>query len=136
MLDDGVQVEPAVAELPLSELTKLYRARFQSLEKEYAGMFQQLDGSLGRLSVAGLSARQREDFLLDSEYLIVRLRSRLLSEVSSINTILAVEQRPLVVDMFKARMSTLTSYFTRLNELRADCEVVQRTRYVDSFRRG
>lgn len=122
-------------EVSLPDLIKRYREKFAEMEQEYSGLFAQLDGSLGRLGIDGLSARQREDVLLDSEYLLVRLRSRILCELSSVQSVLSMELRPLLVDLFKARQGVLTSYMSRLNELRADCEVIQRTRYVDSFRK-
>lgn len=130
------EVNTASAELSLPETMQRFRGKFNVLEVEYEQMFRQLSSSLNRLGIDGLSARQREDVVLDSEYLIVRLRSRIMCEIASVQKVLSLELRPLLVDLLKSRLGVLTSYMVRLNELRSDCEVVQRTRYVDSFRKG
>ena len=65
----------------------------------------------------------------------MRLRTQLLAEYSSIQQALSSKPGVAIEKLFSGRLSVVKDYLAQLNQFRADMEAVQRTRYIDTFRR-
>lgn len=108
--------------------------KFEAQERMLSGLFSQLDSELDKLGNMGLSLSAKNDIVMSTEYLLVRLRSKLISELSSIQMVLSGGPVVAIQKAFKERLNTVLVYLARLNELRADFELIQRTRYTNNWR--
>lgn len=124
------KVEPSSA-----DLVKQYRSKFAEQERIYCAIFQQLDQVMGGLFNPTATLEAKNNIVLSSEFLVAGIRSKLLAELSSINTAVAATEHSGLQRVFKERRDVVLQYMQKLSELRGDMDVIQRTRYNDSWKR-
>lgn len=108
---------------------------FESKNKELVDLFAQLANHMKYLEMVGVPDELKSQRVLQGEYLLVRLRTQLLAEYSSIQQALSSKPGVAIEKLFSGRLSVVKDYLAQLNQFRADMEAVQRTRYIDTFRR-
>lgn len=123
------------AKIDAVAILQAYRDKFADQDTMINSLFVQLDTELDKLGDLSRSRSDKNDVVLESEYLLTRLRSKLLVELSSIQKVLNSVSNAGATKLFKERLNMVMVYLGRLNDLRADFEVIQRTRYVDNWRR-
>lgn len=123
------------AKIDAVAILQAYRDKFADQDTMINSLFVQLDTELDKLGDPSRSRSDKNDVVLESEYLLTRLRSKLLVELSSIQKVLNSVSNAGATKLFKERLNMVMVYLGRLNDLRADFEVIQRTRYVDNWRR-
>lgn len=111
------------------------QALFVEKNAELVGMFNQLSAHMTALGSMDLPDELKSQRVLQGEFLLVRLRTHLLAEYSSLQQALSTRPGAGAEKLFSARLSVVRDYLSQLNQFRADMEAVQRTRYIDSFRR-
>ena len=116
------------AKVSVVDALRSCQQKFEAQERMLSGLFSQLDSELDKLGNMGLSLSAKNDIVMSTEYLLVRLRSKLISELSSIQMVLSGGPVVAIQKAFKERLNTVLVYLARLNELRADFELIQRTR--------
>lgn len=122
------------AKVSVVDALRSCQQKFEAQERMLSGLFSQLDSELDKLGNMGLSLSAKNDIVMSTEYLLVRLRSKLISELSSIQMVLAGGPVVAIQKAFKERLNAVLVYLARLNELRADFELIQRTRYTNNWR--
>lgn len=122
------------AKVSVVDALRSCQQRFEAQERMLSGLFSQLDSELDKLGNMGLSLSAKNDIVMSTEYLLVRLRSKLISELSSIQMVLSGGPAVAIQKAFKERLNAVLVYLARLNELRADFELIQRTRYTNNWR--
>jgi hypothetical protein len=122
------------AKVSVVDALRSCQQKFEAQERMLSGLFSQLDSELDKLGNMGLSLSAKNDIVMSTEYLLVRLRSKLISELSSIQMVLSGGPVVAIQKAFKERLNTVLVYLARLNELRADFELIQRTRYTNNWR--
>lgn len=122
------------AKVSVADALRSCQQKFEAQERMLSGLFSQLDSELDKLGNMGLSLSAKNDIVMSTEYLLVRLRSKLISELSSIQMVLSGGPVVAIQKAFKERLNAVLVYLARLNELRADFELIQRTRYTNNWR--
>lgn len=122
------------AKVSVVDALRSCQQKFEAQERMLSGLFSQLDSELDKLGNMGLSLSAKNDIVMSTEYLLVRLRSKLISELSSIQMVLSGGPVVAIQKAFKERLNAVLVYLARLNELRADFELIQRTRYTNNWR--
>jgi hypothetical protein len=122
------------AKVSVVDALRSCQQKFEAQERMLSGLFSQLDSELDKLGNMGLSLSAKNDIVMSTEYLLVRLRSKLISELSSIQMVLSGGPAVAIQKAFKERLNAVLVYLARLNELRADFELIQRTRYTNNWR--
>lgn len=122
------------AKVSVVDALRSCQQKFEAQECMLSGLFSQLDSELDKLGNMGLSLSAKNDIVMSTEYLLVRLRSKLISELSSIQMVLSGGPVVAIQKAFKERLNAVLVYLARLNELRADFELIQRTRYTNNWR--
>ena len=118
------------AKVSVVDALRSCQQKFEAQERMLSGLFSQLDSELDKLGNMGLSLSAKNDIVMSTEYLLVRLRS----ELSSIQMVLSGGPVVAIQKAFKERLNAVLVYLARLNELRADFELIQRTRYTNNWR--
>lgn len=108
---------------------------FAEKNTELVGLFNQLSTHMQLLGNFDLPDELKSQRVLQGEFLLVRIRTHLLAEYSSLQQALSTKPGAGAEKLFSARLVTVKDYLAQLNQFRADMEAVQRTRYIDSFRR-
>lgn len=108
---------------------------FSKRDSEIYKLFCLLDDHLSQIVAGGLTLSDLYKVLLGGEHVLVRLRSLVLREVSECNCALSSNSTKsgLVTKLYRDRLGVLISYCQRLNELRDDFSVVQRSMYVSKM---
>lgn len=113
------------------------RETFASTDKVIYGMFQELDKKMEGLHVTpDTDLYLKFDRLIAIEYLIVRVRSRVMTELSNVQAALSASGGTSVDKILKERYNTVILLCQRLNELRDDIAVIQRSMYSRTFGRA
>lgn len=118
-----------------AEMISAYRDRFAEMERVYCALFQRMETHMDGLLDLSLSVAQKNEIILSAEYMLVGIRSKLLSELSSLNTAIAATRHGGLHNLFKERKDVVLQYMQRLSDLRTDVDVLQRTRYNESWRK-
>lgn len=125
MANSGVTLSQQVASL---------KDAFYRFDRMMVSNFEELEQALEVLGSSDLSLQQKFDVVIDSEYLITRLRSKVLLELSRIQSVMSNPTNSETINrQFKERYNSVISTCQRLNELREDFSVVQRSMYARSF---
>lgn len=132
---DGVLGSVSVVSGDVKDLMSRYRAKFHDMDRVYCGIFDMLTSCLSCVFESGVSVDLKHQSVLQSEFYIVGLRSRLLSELSSLNCAISGTGHSGLHVLFSERRDVVLQYLSRLGDLRGDIDVIQRTRYADSWRR-
>lgn len=123
-----------MAGVTLTQQIASLREQMHKFDRSMVASFEELDQALQSLSDSDLTIQQKFDIVIDAEYLIVRVRSKVLLELSRIQSVMSSPTNSEAVNrQFKDRYNTVISTCQRLNELREDFSVVQRSMYARTF---
>lgn len=115
----------------LLQQTSALRSQFNKFDESVQTLFDSLDKALEDLSSEDYSHNQKFDIVIGAEYLVVRVRAKILLELSRIQTVISAPTTPTGVEkLFRDRYSTVVTMCQRLNELREDFSVVQRSMWA------
>lgn len=110
------------------------RRQFMAQEDVLGGMIGELSARLDQLGRPDISKDSKNDIVLGVEYMVVRLRGRLLLEMSNIRRALSCDSGVVMTKLLRERIGVVEGYSSLLNQLRQDFDTIQRMRYNDGFR--
>lgn len=121
-------------QVTLSQQSAYLREQFNRFDTTLMNMFESLDSALAELEhPERYSHAQMFDIVIGAEYLIVRVRAKILSELSKIQCALSASTITTGVEkLFKDRYNNIIAMCQRVNELREDFSVVQRSMWARS----
>lgn len=116
----------------LSQQSTYLREQFNRFDNTLMNMFESLDSALAELEHPDrYSHAQMFDIVIGAEYLIVRVRAKILSELAKIQCALSASTTTTGVEkLFKDRYNNIIAMCQRVNELREDFAVVQRSMWA------
>lgn len=119
-------------QVTLSQQTATLKSAFNSFDIKLRSMMESLDEALDTLNRQDeMSLQQMFDVVVSAEFLIVRVRSKILSELSRIQCVLSSTTSTAGVEkLFKDRYNYIISMCQRINELRDDFSVIQRSMWA------
>ena len=119
-------------QVTLSQQTAALKSAFNSFDIKLRSMMESLDEALDTLNRQDeMSLQQMFDVVVAAEFLIVRVRSKILSELSRIQSVLSSTTSTAGVEkLFKDRYNYIISMCQRINELRDDFSVIQRSMWA------
>lgn len=108
------------------------REQFNKFDVALKNMLESLDEALQGLEhPERYNYNQMFDIVIGAEYLIVRVRAKILSELSKVQCALSASTTTTGVEkLFKDRYNNIISLCARINELREDFSVVQRSMWA------
>lgn len=122
--------------ITLTQQSSTLKEQFHKVDRILQGMFNELDDSLEVLRDEKLSLSEKFDVLVGAEYLLTRIRSRVLRELAGVQSVMSSPTTSPVIDkLFKDRYNTVILFCQRLNELREDMSVIQRSMWARSYGR-
>lgn len=115
----------------LSQQTATLRESFNQFDSVLRDIFVKLEDALSRLYEEDLSLNKKFDIVIEAEYIVVAARAKILVELSNIQKVLSSSTTSSGIEkLFKDRYSTIISMCQRINELREDFSVVQRSMWA------
>lgn len=115
----------------LSQQTATLKESFNRFDSVLRDIFMKLEDALSRLYEEDLSLNKKFDIVIEAEYIVVAARAKILVELSSIQNVLSSSTTSSGIEkLFKDRYSTIISMCQRINELREDFSVVQRSMWA------
>lgn len=118
-------------QVTLSQQTASLKDTFHKVDVEINSMFEELESVMEPLSDSSISHSTKFDILIGAEYLLVKIRTRVLRELSSIQSVFSMSTKSDVADrLFKERYNTVILMCQRLNEFRDDMLLVQRSMWA------
>ena len=119
-------------QVTLSQQTATLKSAFNSFDVKLRNMMESLDNALDSLNQQDqMTLQEMFDVVIAAEYLIVRVRSKILSELSRIQCVLSSTTSTAGVEkLFKDRYNYIISMCQRINELREDFSVIQRSMWA------
>ena len=119
-------------QVTLSQQTATLKSAFNSFDIKLRSMMESLDEALDTLNRQDeMSLQQMFDVVVSAQFLIARVRSKILSELSRIQCVLSSTTSTAGVEkLFKDRYNYIISMCQRINELRDDFSVIQRSMWA------
>lgn len=119
-------------QVTLSQQTATLKSAFNSFDIKLREMLTSVDEALDTLNNQdSMSLQEMFDIVVAAEFLIVRVRSKILSELSRIQCVLSSTTSTAGVEkLFKDRYNYIISMCQRINELREDFSVIQRSMWA------
>lgn len=119
-------------QVTLSQQTATLKSAFNAFDLKLREMFTSVDEALDTLNNQdSMSLQEMFDIVVAAEFLIVRVRSKILSELSRIQCVLSSTTSTAGVEkLFKDRYNYIISMCQRINELREDFSVIQRSMWA------
>lgn len=116
----------------LSQQSAALREQFNRFDNILMNMFESLDDALAELEhPERYNHAQMFDIVIGAEYLIVRVRAKILSELAKIQCAISASTTTTGVEkLFKDRYNNIIAMCQRVNELREDFAVVQRSMWA------
>ena len=116
-------------QVTLSQQTATLKSAFNAFDTKLREMLTSVDEALDILNNQDfMSLQEMFDIVVAAEFLIVRVRSKILSELSRIQCVLSSTTSTAGVEkLFKDRYNYIISMCQRINELREDFSVIQRS---------
>ena len=119
-------------QVTLSQQTATLKSAFNTFDIKLREMLTSVDDALDTLNNQdSMSLQEMFDIVVAAEFLIVRVRSKILSELSRIQCVLSSTTSTAGVEkLFKDRYNYIISMCQRINELREDFSVIQRSMWA------
>lgn len=119
-------------QVTLSQQTATLKSAFNAFDIKLREMLTSVDEALDTLNNQdSMSLQEMFDIVVAAEFLIVRVRSKTLSELSRIQCVLSSTTSTAGVEkLFKDRYNYIISMCQRINELREDFSVIQRSMWA------
>lgn len=119
-------------QVTLSQQTATLKSAFNTFDIKLREMLTSVDEALDTLNNQdSMSLQEMFDIVVAAEFLIVRVRSKILSELSRIQCVLSSTTSTAGVEkLFKDRYNYIISMCQRINELREDFSVIQRSMWA------
>lgn len=113
------------------------RDAFSNTDKAIHQMFQELNSKIEEVhNVPDAQMDAKFDKLIAVEYLIVRVRSRVMTELANVQAALSTSGGSSLDRVIKDRYNSVIIMCQRLNEFRDDISVIQRSMYSRTFGRA
>lgn len=113
------------------------RDAFSNTDKAIHQMFQELNNKIEEVhNVPDAQMDAKFDKLIAVEYLIVRVRSRVMTELANVQAALSTSGGSSLDRVIKDRYNSVIIMCQRLNEFRDDISVIQRSMYSRTFGRA
>lgn len=120
----------------LAQQTTTLKQQFHNFDKTVRDMFESLDSALELLEEPRMSLNEKFDIVISAEYLIVRVRAKILSELSKVQAVMSAPSTNTTLDkLFKDRYNNIIVLCQRINELRDDFATIQRSMYARNMGR-
>ena len=128
--------EVKISNLTHGEQISTVRNAFNKVDDDIRMMFQELDEKVQEVhEIDDSQLDVKFDKLIAIEYLIVRVRSRVMRELTNVQHALSKSGGTSFDRVFKDRYNTVVMFCQRLNEFRDDIALVQRSMYSRTFGR-